>query len=103
MTLRKFPVVSKSGIEYEVRIKADWHLDDTYRVTLHKRYKSIFGLQRIKELERTYVYGSTFEQNFVEMAKYIVFKFESRVSDEITEDGQRLKSIGEFAEWDGKC
>ncbi|WP_405101652.1 hypothetical protein [Oceanobacillus sp. FSL H7-0719] len=109
----KFPVISKNGSRYKVRIKECIILQDHVEVLLYKEVKgkTLLGKEKTKLVsvnrdEEFNFYPSynevEWDFNYVEMAKAEISDYEKRVSNAYSEDAKHIKGIKEFEEWDGK-
>lgn len=103
MRLRKYPVVARSGREYEVEIIRRYaglgNMGLRFRVYKRESYVSMFG--RIKN-RRTMLQSDDYWEhsvtNVVDRAKIIVL----RADEEETESLEREQSYAEFERWDGR-
>lgn len=108
---KKFPVVSKSGNTYQVKIffVDDWYAEelDSMRVNIYKQINGLFGIKRMKKLEQFKIHRTKKEylskHNYIHIAKTFVSKYEIDNEEELYFK-KRLKRISkEFDEWDGQC
>lgn len=104
--MKKFPVTSENGNDYEVRVM----LIESFgvaTVALYSVKSGLFGITWRKNLN----YGiigfpeyslAKWNYNFVEMAKAEVRDYEGYIAEALRRKQQRAKGIEAFAEWDGK-
>lgn len=104
--MRKFPVVSESGREYEVRINRNLNCSDLTEVIVYTETFIPFGGTRIKHMKKVHrvVYNEVEQEyRFVDMAKYAVAIYEEVAHREIRLEEAERENLRKFNEWDGRC
>ena len=104
--MRKFPVISESGREYEVRINRWINGSDLTEVLVYAERAVPFGKVIINIMKKVHrvVYNEVEEEyKFVEMAKFAVVKYEEVAQREIRLNEAENENVRKFDEWDGRC
>lgn len=106
MNLSKFPVISKNGNEYLIKIK-EYAPYNIYHVYLYKPYINIFGKRKFKKVfsskKENFHYGFNWEDDFIEIAKDFIETYENKNNEKENNLNSKKENIEKFKKWDGKC
>lgn len=104
--MKKFPVISENGNEYEVIIRR-YSYSEAYGVSVYKRFKllgipfrtiqnyQLLGVQHYSAIEYDY--------DFVKMAQDEVYRMEAEWAEDSRRESMLEHGITKFEEWDGNC
>lgn len=107
--LKKFPVVSKNGVEYLVEVKQSYLIETNYEVRVYEKYIGWFGRERYRFLNEHFMnharyYGiRDYEFDLVKMAQHEVARMESEWESQDLLEKKLLEAESKFEEWDGVC
>lgn len=105
--MKKYPVISKNGNKYEVKIFVGQTISYAgLNIIIYKRRKGFFGLFKRKNLKHFSVLNyrdflDEWEYSYVTITKHFVKKYEKELLKEVTTQNKCAKGIKEFEEWDG--
>lgn len=105
--LSKYPVISEKGNLYRVDICEDRLFEDTVVCTLYKKERGIFGGTKWERLNggsfnRSCYCESSWEYDYVEIAKEEVKKYEKLVDTQKDSDRKRREGMKKFGDWGGE-
>lgn len=109
MTLKKYPVISKSGQTYQVEMFVGESLALAgFNVVIRKQRKGLFGIsykQTLRHFSISKYEEIMFEEygSYVDIASYFVAVYEDEVRKALEEEERRETYTKEFEEWDGIC
>lgn len=103
--MKKFPVTSKEGNEYLIKIT-----DDGYGFLKGKIYKKV-KLPGVKlhitvklNWMNNWLFGKeSWEFDYIKIAKRCVEKYEDSVTDKLRNKKLHKQNKDKFIDWDGKC
>ena len=101
--MKKFPVISENGNEYEVEMYRGTF--GIFFVEVYVRKDFIFGIKIKRNVNG---YNETYSEekwnyDYVAIAKHAVQKYEESVAEFIRRKQIESKRLAEFIEWDGDC
>lgn len=105
MDLRKFPVTSKNGVEYLVKIKPTYL--EHFAIGVYVEMTGLFGRKRMKlvngdNLEGApWYFGPKHNYDFIKMAKAEIERIENEAQEELARKEAIKANIAKFNEWDG--
>lgn len=107
--MKKFPVISEQGNEYEVEILfGQPHTCEGMDVYIREERKGFLGMAQRKTV-RLFQFIRGEEEalrglgSHVEIAKYYVREYENERAEIDAYAVKRERSMREFVEWDGRC
>jgi len=107
--MKKYPVISKSGNEYQVELFVGKSIALAgFNIVIKERREGIFGIEYFKKLEHYNPFKSEremFEEfgGYEDIAKYFVTEYENEMKEKIEFEEMRNNYAKEFEEWDGRC
>ncbi len=110
--LKKFPVVSKTNIEYLVEIYPVRQMEKAVEVCVYKTKKRQGWFGRVK-VDATainvdwaggeiYTENGEWDYDYKAMAINEIIKYENSIKEKIEHEAKRKEGVKMFEEWDGK-
>lgn len=105
--MKKFPVTSEYGNEYEVQFYRDTTAFGGLQVEVYEHYIGRFRKPRMKQVNRELSKHSYYDEvawnyDYVGMAKQEVRKYENSIAEKLLRKRLEAEGLEAFAEWDGK-
>jgi len=104
--MKKFPVISENGNEYEVVIRR-YDYSTAYGVYVYKRFKflgiSLRSIQNYQILGVQHYDAVAYDYDFVKIAKDEVARMEAEWAEDSRRAMLREYNAKKFEEWDGDC
>lgn len=106
--MKKYPVISESGNEYQVELFVGKSIALAgFNIVIKERSELIFGIGYFKELKHYNLHKSEremFEEfgGYVDIAKYFISEYEYEMREKIEFEEARNNYVKEFEEWGGR-
>ena|SRR5690625_3622362 len=106
--MKKYPVISESGNEYQVELFVGKSLALVGFNIVIKGRKDIFGIEYFETLRHYNRFNTEremFEEfgDYIGIAKYYVTIYENEIKERNELKEMRNNYVKEFEEWDGRC
>jgi len=107
--MKKYPIISKSGNEYQVELFVGESIALAgFNIIIKERRKGFFGIRHFKKLKHyneSMTEKEMFEEygSYVDIAKYFVDVHEQDEKERLDFKELRSNYAKEFEEWDGRC
>lgn len=107
--IKKFPVTSKNGNEYLVKIYESYLFETSYEVRVYEQYTGWFGRVKYRFINESFMNSARyynieeFDFDLVEMAKHEITRMEAEWEAYSQLQQKKQEAKQKFEEWNGDC